>query len=380
MLETLKKLRQDHEDGFTLIELLVVMLIIGILSAIAVPVFLNQRKVTNDAVVEADVKNAILAVETYAVGADNVDAPIPTDKLGLQTSEGSHVDVTGTLSGGYCVQGYHDNGKKYTSEHMRVFLSNEGGYKIAPSCADTGVGGEIDITPGGGEGQTVEFTDNGDQFAVSLRAMVSHDGGIDLLGSYTEPRTKSFRATFLEVQCKDSSIKGLPAPRNMGINFSGTSFATGITKNMLASGCEPVSLTINPLGVSTVASQTTVTVENKDVWQGEKKGSGKVDIVFPELNSTETTSVETTLRITAKNGSVEWQIDPVSLPAHVTKLTNYLIVVCDDGRRVEFLSDKLSGTGSKAIGSCVPNSVLVPYSANYDKATASMRGSNIDLK
>jgi type IV pilus assembly protein PilA len=67
MLQRLRN-RAQGQEGFTLIELLVVILIIGILAAVAIPAFLNQKGKANDANVKSDVTSAQTAEETYFTG------------------------------------------------------------------------------------------------------------------------------------------------------------------------------------------------------------------------------------------------------------------------------------------------------------------------
>lgn len=84
-----------RDDGFTLIELLVVILIIGILAAIAIPAFLNQKGKAYDAGAKETARTAALAAETYATDHEGKFTGIEPSVLNkyesaLQTAAGKN--------------------------------------------------------------------------------------------------------------------------------------------------------------------------------------------------------------------------------------------------------------------------------------------------
>ena len=122
MLARLRKTSEENEGGFTLIELLVVMIIIGILAAIAIPVFLSQRAKAQDSAAKADVSTIGKELATYYV--DGSGAPpavtvngqnhwvLGTVDIGKKSNNVVFDSQTGTNSTDWCVSVTNAEGDK----------------------------------------------------------------------------------------------------------------------------------------------------------------------------------------------------------------------------------------------------------------------------
>jgi type IV pilus assembly protein PilA len=138
MLNRLRQRSQD-EGGFTLIELLVVILIIGILAAIAIPSFLNQKSKAQDSAAKSQVTTLQTAMETY--GTDHNGSYEKATLEELQKIEPTLKDTTTAIAkapSGLSATGYTVESEAAASKDIFKLVNKEG--EVERKCEKAGGG------------------------------------------------------------------------------------------------------------------------------------------------------------------------------------------------------------------------------------------------
>jgi type IV pilus assembly protein PilA len=151
MSARLRRSLEKREEGFTLIELLVVMIIIGILAAIAIPVFLNQRAKGRDTSTKADVSTIGKEIATYYV-----DQPGPLLDPTFTAASGS-TPATLTLIDGATVP-YSSGALKLSSG--TVLQGTTAGFQLA-AAGQSPTSWCIGLTNSGGSQKDYKYSASG---------------------------------------------------------------------------------------------------------------------------------------------------------------------------------------------------------------------------